>query len=157
MSTQAVLGCAAMALAAVLPMYLPPDPPKAGYALASCLAAGGVAALLERRLARQLSPTALAGLAFLLIALGQGLAWAGNYAAILVGMAAAGAAAGLLLPAVRGCAVMAAGLFLGPFAGPLAAATAERLAGHVLLGTAIAALAAGCGLLGFAPAVRRRA
>lgn len=131
-----------------MPMRLPAqlaDPALAACGLALCACAGTATAVLYRRLRRGLLPDTIVGMALLLIAIGQGMAWAGDYPAIFAGMALSGASAGLLLMAQNRIFVVLA-LFLAPSA----AAAAESFAGDVRLGTSIAAAVAGCWLLGFA-------
>jgi MFS family permease len=153
----------------IIPVQLPFDltargytnPVLSGVALASCTFAGGVAGLMFNRTRHQFTPSELLGLAFLLIATGQGFVASGPYWAVLVGMLLAGFGVGTLLPTAnstvvslatggqRGLAIgiSATMLFLGQFSAPIVVSVLV----HSPLGifATSSALAATAGLLLF--------
>lgn len=158
-----------MILFYVIPVQLPfhlahhgyNDPALTGYALSLCTLCGGISATFYSRIRQRMTPLSIIAIAFILIGIGQLLAVGGNYAAILAGMAVAGASTGLLLPTVNGLILastpaskqgrfsggMASALFIGQFVAPVSASIAASIVGTVFLGTSIAAIAVALALL----------
>ncbi len=161
----------------VIPVQLPfhlrdhglGDPALAGYALSLCTFTGGATAFFHRRIRSAISARAAIALAFLLIAIGQGLAATGDYGLVLAGMAIAGVATGLLVPGVNGMVLAAtpagrqgrfAGgvatfLFLGQFMAPFSIEAATRSLGSVLPVTAMGAGMTALAIAAFGLAMRR--
>ncbi|PXW74594.1 putative MFS family arabinose efflux permease [Ruegeria sp. P4] len=153
-----------MILFYVIPVHLPfhlaaqgwSSPELTGYALGLCTLTGGVVAFFYGRLQARLEKPVLLTLAFALMGMGQLMSLVESYPAVLVGMMAAGASVGLLLPTVNGLALgatpprmhgrsvglVASALFLGQFLAPISSSIAASLAGTSFLGTGSLALAA---------------